>query len=81
MNRTVPLVERKLVARTMVLVPVHVVNGLIQAAAKRDVQLLKTAADGEQRRLPLDRGADERKGQGVARLIQRVSGMSGASVP
>ena len=47
MDRTVHLIEWKFVPRAVVLVSVHVVNGLVQAAAKRDVQLLEAAADRE----------------------------------
>ena len=71
-DRPVALVERNIEARAMILVTVHGVNGLIQAAAKRDVQLLEAAADREERRLALDRGADQRQRQRVAQGIEPV---------
>ena len=44
---TVHLIEREIGPRAVVFVPVHIVNRLMQAAAKGDVQLLKAAADRE----------------------------------
>ena len=80
MDRTVHLIERQLVARAVVLMPVDGVNGLMQAAAERDVQLLKPAADGEERLLTLDRSADQRQRQRVAQGVE-PSGISGVSSP
>ena len=77
MDRTVHLVERQLVARAVVLMPVDGVNGLMQAAAERDVQLLKTAADGEERLLPLDRSADQRQRQRVAQRVEPLGHQRG----
>ena len=68
----VHLLEGKVRARAVVLVPVHGVNGLMQAAAKRHVQLLKSPANGEERLLALDRGSDQRKGQRVAHRIEPI---------
>ena len=45
--------------------PIHIVHSLMQAAAERDVQFLKAAADGEQRCLAFDRASDQRQGHCV----------------
>ena len=74
-DRTVSLVERNIGPGAVVLVPVHVVHRLMQAAAEGDVELLKAAADGKQRRLALDGGADERKRQRVAQTDRALSGL------
>ena len=66
MDRTIHLIERQLIARAVVLMPVDGVDGLMQAAAERDVQLLKTAAYGSV--------SASRKGSSR-------SGISGASSP
>ena len=71
-DRPVALVEWNIEAGAMVLVAVHGVHRLIQAAAERDVQLLEAAADGEERRLALDRGADQRQRQRVAQGIEPI---------
>src|SRR5215510_620250 len=72
MHRAVHLIEWKLLPRAVVLVPVHVVNRLIKAAAKGHVQLLEAAADRKQRSLVLDSRSDERKGQRIAKRIERL---------
>ena len=41
------------------------VNGLMQGAAERDVKLLKSPADREDRQLAIDRGADQRQSHRV----------------
>ena len=76
-DRTVHLIERQLIARAVVLMPIDGVDGLMQAAAERDVQLLKTAADGEERFLTLDRGADQRQRQRVAQRVEPVGHQRG----
>ncbi len=49
--------------------PRKVLDALVQAAPQRDVQLLKAPADRQHRHPPRHRGANERKGGGVAGRI------------
>ncbi len=69
---TEALVEGDVGALAVVVVPVDVVDRLMQAAAEGDVELLEAAADREQRHLALDCGADERQRQRVACGIEGV---------
>ena len=53
----------------------HRLHGLVQAAAQGHVDFLETAADGQQRQLQRQCGADQGQGGGVARGVLRQVGM------
>ena len=72
MRRTVALLERHGLVRAMVGAARQLVHVLVQRAAERDVQLLKAAADGEQRHREIERAPDQWQGRGIAGGVQRA---------
>ncbi len=69
MAETILHIQRILGTLAMILIGAGFVHFLVQGAAKGHVHLLKAPADAEHRNAGLDRRADQRQGEAVAKRI------------
>ena len=74
MRRAIFGIARGTLLLAMIQAAGKLMHMLMQAAAKCDIQLLKTAADREQRFSCFDRGAQQRQSGGIADFIELRAG-------